>query len=191
MRITYFVHSTTADNIHKVASGWNDIPLSEVGLAQAHELKQQIAHREFHAVYASDLLRARQTAEIVFGSAARYDARLRECNYGAHNGGPAAYVDEFVRHNSSTETFSAGESLLQVELRVRTLLAELVQWHEGHNVAFVSHRFPQLALEVITRQISWEQALQHDWRANGEWQPGWEYDLTPVLSHLVDARPGH
>ena len=33
----------------------------------------------------------------------------------------------------------------------------------------------QLALEVITKHISWETAINNDWRNTKSWQPGWEY----------------
>lgn len=34
---------------------------------------------------------------------------------------------------------------------------------------------PQLALEVITKGISWNEAIEKDWRKIKAWQPGWEY----------------
>ena len=42
-------------------------------------------------------------------------------------------------------------------------------------IAIVAHRAPQLALEVLTKNISWEEALEKDWRKTKSWQPGWEY----------------
>lgn len=190
MHITYFVHSTTEDNINRVASGWNDVPVSALGEEQSIELKTTIGNHNFQAVYSSDLLRTRQTAEVVFGSNVIYDSRLRECNYGAHNGGPAGLINEFVTA-SSTAKFPEGESLVDVEQRVHSLLADLAAKHEGQHIAFVSHRFPQLALDVLVNQVSWAEALQRDWRASGNWQPGWVYDVAPVLRHLVDSRPSH
>ena len=34
-----------------------------------------------------------------------------------------------------------------------------------------------LAFEVITKNISWEEANKNDWRKTGDWQPGWEYNI--------------
>jgi broad specificity phosphatase PhoE len=38
VNIIYFVHGTTTDNENEVASGWNDAPLSELGIRQSTEL---------------------------------------------------------------------------------------------------------------------------------------------------------
>ena len=49
--------------------------------------------------------------------------------------------------------------------------------YDGKIIGIVAHRAPQLALEVITKNISWEEANQNDWRKTGDWQPGWEYTV--------------
>ena len=45
----------------------------------------------------------------------------------------------------------------------------------GKTIGIVAHRAPQLALEVISKGITWEEANALDWRKTGDWQPGWEY----------------
>ena len=47
--------------------------------------------------------------------------------------------------------------------------------YEGQIIGIVSHRAPQLALEVITKKITWEEAIKNDWRKSKEWKPGWIY----------------
>ena len=47
--------------------------------------------------------------------------------------------------------------------------------YDGKTVAIVAHRAPQLALDVITNNKTWEQALADDWRKTKSWQPCWEY----------------
>ena len=42
-------------------------------------------------------------------------------------------------------------------------------------MAIVAHRAPQLALEVILNGLSWQEAINNDWRKTGDWKPGWEY----------------
>lgn len=190
MQITYFVHSTTEDNERNIASGWFDVSLSETGVQQAHALKDQVGDHNFTAVYCSDFRRAMQTAEIVFGPNIRLESRLREMSYGTFNGRPAHIVAERAL-GAIIEPFPAGEACIHVENRMRRLLHELAQEHEGEHIAIVSHRFPQLALEVIVNEKTWEEALTQDWRNTGSWQPGWRYDVAPVLRNLVDARSGH
>ena len=47
--------------------------------------------------------------------------------------------------------------------------------YKGKIIAIVDHRAPQLALEVLTTNITWGETLKNDWRKNKAWQPGWEY----------------
>ena len=49
--------------------------------------------------------------------------------------------------------------------------------YKGKTIGIVAHRAPQLAFEVITKDISWEDANKNDWRKTGDWNPGWEYEL--------------
>jgi len=41
----------------------------------------------------------------------------------------------------------------------------------------VSHQAPNLALNVLLKEKTWEQAIAEDWRHTKEWQPGWEYEV--------------
>jgi probable phosphoglycerate mutase len=70
--------------------GKTDIPLSDVGRAQARALGTMLAGRGIVAVHASDLTRASETAEIVAGvlglGACTVDARLRERGFGCFEG---------------------------------------------------------------------------------------------------------
>jgi broad specificity phosphatase PhoE len=70
--------------------GATDIPLSDVGRAQARELGERLRGRGIGRVHSSDLLRALETAQIVAGilglAAPVVDARLRERGYGCFEG---------------------------------------------------------------------------------------------------------
>lgn len=70
--------------------GGTDIPLSEVGRAQARELADRLRDRRIARVHASQLSRAVETARIVAAhlglGAPATDARLRERGYGAFEG---------------------------------------------------------------------------------------------------------
>jgi broad specificity phosphatase PhoE len=70
--------------------GATDIPLSEVGRAQARALGDRLRGRGIGAAYASDLSRAHETATIIAGmlglAAPAADARLRERGYGRFEG---------------------------------------------------------------------------------------------------------
>jgi len=75
------------------------------------------------------------------------------------------------------KTFPNGESLLDVEKRIREFLDEIKKEYSGKTIAIVAHRAPQLAIEVLTKNITWEEAIRNDWRNTKSWQPGWEYEI--------------
>ncbi|MBR9679677.1 MAG: histidine phosphatase family protein [Candidatus Altiarchaeota archaeon] len=174
--ITYFVHGTTTDNEKELATGWNPGKLSELGLAQSKELAEHLKDKQFDVVFSSDLQRAIDSAEIVFGGRfeIKPDARLRECNYGNLNGKPYKLVKLNILNRINT-AFPSGESYKDVENRLKEFLDYLAAQCVGKHIAIVAHQGPQLALEVILNNKSWEQAIKEDWRHTGDWQPGWEY----------------
>ncbi|MBI2675127.1 MAG: histidine phosphatase family protein [Candidatus Aenigmarchaeota archaeon] len=180
VKITYFVHGSTSDNEKGIASGWNNPGLSELGKLQSLELKKIIRNRGFDAVFCSDLKRAAETAEIVFGGRAEtiQDERLRECNYGESAGCKSKSIDA-ISEKHIEERFPGGECYKDVEKRIRSFLDYLLTNYSEKSIAMVGHRAPQLALEVILKNKTWEQAIQEDWRLKGQkgWRPGWMYWL--------------
>lgn len=90
-RLIYVVrHGETEWNRVGRWQGKTDIPLSDVGRAQAHALKERLRDRDIIGVHASDLSRARETAEILAAAlgplAVTLDARLRERGFGCFEG---------------------------------------------------------------------------------------------------------
>ena len=49
--------------------------------------------------------------------------------------------------------------------------------YQGKTIGIVAHRAPQLAFDVITKKITWQEAIQNDWRKTGAWLPGWVYEI--------------
>ncbi len=176
IKITYFVHGTTTDNEAGVSTGWNQGELSVLGIKRSQELKELVKDRKFDIVFCSDLKRTVDSAKIAFeGQTIISDARLRECNYGKHNGKPDVVVEP-MQKRMITEKFPDGESYEDVKNRMADFLQFLKQNYEGKSVAIVSHKAPQLALDVLLKHKTWEQALADDWRKTKAWQAGWEYE---------------
>ncbi len=176
VKIIYFVHGTTTDNeLHK-AAGWNEVDLSEKGIEQSKALRDKINIDEIDFVISSDLRRAVHSANNIFKNDKEIivDKRLRECNYGDFNGDDSSKV-KYEEHIQ--ESFPNGECLIDVERRMRSLCNELLDKYDGKTIAFVAHKAPQLALDVITKNMTWEDAIDNDWRKTKAWQPGWTYEL--------------
>lgn len=174
IKIIYFVHGTTTDNLNKKSTGWLDGELSPLGIEQSINLKNQINLSEIDLVISSDLKRAVDSANYTFKGIKEiiYDERLRECNYGDLNGSDSKLV---IDEDHINKPFPNGESLKDVEKRIRDFCNYLLEKYDGKTIAIVAHKAPQLAFEVITKNITWEEALEKDWRKTKSWQPGWEY----------------
>jgi len=175
IRITYFVHGTTVDNENNISSGWSDVELSKLGIQQSIELWDKIKQKHFDVVFCSDLKRALHSAELAFKDKVKIiqDKRLRECNYGEYNGKKSEIVEPMLEQNI-TNRFPEGESCEDVKKRITDFL-DYLKNYEGKSVAIVSHKAPQLALDVLLKNKTWEQAFAQDWRKTKNWQPGWEY----------------
>ncbi len=178
INITYFVHGTTTDNESGLSSGWNDVELSDLGKKQSIELKELIKDKKFDVVFCSDLKRAVESTSLTFENSVpiMIDERLRECNYGEYNS-KSSEVVEPMQEKMITDRFPEGESYEDVKIRIEEFLKFLKQNYDGKSVAIIAHKAPQLALDVIIKNKTWEQAFAQDWRKRKAWQPGWEYIL--------------
>jgi len=177
VKITYFVHGTTIDNETGHSTGWNQGELSELGKQQSIGLGNITLDQNYDVVFCSDLKRAKDTAHLAFGKRFKIieDQRLRECNYGDLNGGESDIVEPMQER---LEKFPNGESYDEVKVRMADFLEFLKKNYEGKSVAIVAHKAPQLALDVLIKHKTWEQALAEDWRKTKSWKPGWTYLLS-------------
>lgn len=173
-KVIYFVHGTTTDNENGKSTGWEAGELSKLGIQQAKKLKNQVQSNSFEVMFCSDLKRAVDSANLGFKEDHKIiqDERLRECNYGDFNQAEEKLVN-YSEHISTP--FPNGESLQDVEKRMKDFVEMLKNNYSGKRVAIMAHKAPQLALEVLLKNKTWEQAIAQDWRKRKAWQPGWEY----------------
>jgi len=178
--ITYFVHGTTIDNEKELASGWSNARLSKLGVKQGIELRELIKGKKFDVVFCSDLRRATDSAKLTWQKSVKIikDKRLREVDYGDLTRANSKKVDSLTLKYVD-KPFPNGESYKDVERRTKNFLDFLLKNYSGKNVVIVSHRGPQLALDVLLKGKSWKQAIKEDWRSKKpkEWKPGWKYKL--------------
>ena len=87
--IYVFRHGQTTGNIRKQYDGFGDVLLTEVGEAQAQARAVEFKDIQFDAVYSSDLIRAKRTAELIKAERnleVKTSELLRERNYGHFDG---------------------------------------------------------------------------------------------------------
>ena len=178
VEIVFETHSISVDNERGVASGWLPGPLSRRGRALAAELGERRRDDRISAVFASDLTRAVETAEIAFAGSdvpIHTDPRLRECNYGALNGMPRAQL-EADRLRRIDEPFPEGESWRQALDRVKGFLDELAATRDGERVLVIGHVATRWALDHYVDGIPLEDLAA----APFAWQEGWTYRYPPT-----------
>jgi broad specificity phosphatase PhoE len=129
-------HGETNDNLPPLRfQGFTDTPLNDTGRGQAGELAERVAGDGIRSLFASDLSRARETAEIVglrIGIEPTFDARLREGYRGEWEGrlfedverdDPERYA-AWMRGGSDFR-FPGGESLLEQQQRVESAVTDI------------------------------------------------------------------
>jgi 2,3-bisphosphoglycerate-dependent phosphoglycerate mutase len=173
VEVVYETHSTSIDNERGIATGWLGGQLSETGREQARQLGARRRDDGIDLVFASDLNRAVETAQIAFADAevpVLLDWRLRECDYGRMNGLPRAQLDR-ERRRRLDDPFPDGESWRQAVARVGDFLAELPVAHNGRRVLLIGHVATLWALDHLVAGIALEDLVD----APFEWREGWEY----------------
>ncbi len=145
-------HGQTDWNCHRRYQGQRDVPLNATGRQQARRVVRALEGIGLEAVYASDLLRARQTAQPLArerGLDVILLPALREMDFGEWEGLTRAevierYPDEvrtWYRDWSSVQV-PGGETVAGFVERVLTAFEAIVKRHPQGQVAVVSHGGP-------------------------------------------------
>lgn len=142
-------HGQTAWNADGRIQGHQDIGLDDTGLWQAERLAEALQGETLHALYSSDLLRARQTAQPLQRLSAetlRLDTGLRERSFGNLEGLTFAEIEqrwphEAARWRQRDADFApgGGETLRSFYARCVATAARLAAAHTGQTIALVAH----------------------------------------------------
>jgi probable phosphoglycerate mutase len=149
-------HGETDWNAEKRLQGHLDIALNAEGQQQANALGRALVNEPLDAIYASDLQRARHTAQaiaVLRGMDVQTDVSLRERCYGAFEG--LQYADINERYPEAYAAWRArdmdvrypdgkniAETLREFSARVLGAITKLATHHAGKNhkkIAIVSH----------------------------------------------------
>src|SRR3989344_5835107 len=90
---TFYIvrHGQTEWNTKGLLQGHGDSPLTYLGVKQAEQIRDELKSIHFDAIFSSDLLRAKRTAEIVALErkiAVKTTQALRERDFGHFEGKP-------------------------------------------------------------------------------------------------------
>lgn len=148
-RIIAVRHGETAWNVDTRIQGHRNIELNATGRAQAARVAQALANESVDAIYASDLLRAWQTANAIAfstGSPLHAEPALRERGFGSFEGKTyaeieATWPEASLRWRQRDPDWAppGGESLLTMRSRISQTVDRLAQRHLGGQIVLVAH----------------------------------------------------
>jgi len=142
-------HGETDWNKQGKYTGQMDISINETGREQAKKVAEEMKNLEPEVIYSSDLKRALETALAIseeLNIPIIKDKRLREIHQGEWEGLhindiEKQYTEEFVARKENPLTVAApgGESIGDVDIRVRSFLEDIYHNHPNDKVVISSH----------------------------------------------------
>lgn len=146
LRLILIRHCETVDNAAHIVQGQTPGSLSDKGRKEALEIARKLDKENFDAVYSSDLARSFQTAAILMKSRKVPpiipDPRLREQNFGIHEGKPLnLMLKQMLKAGADFTNFDPkqGESAENFQKRINGVLENLKKKHLGQTVVLVTH----------------------------------------------------
>lgn len=193
-------HGQDEDNAAGIINGHRDMPLTDIGRGQARALAEHIraSGLKFDAVYSSPLRRARETAEIVAGSAGALAPvampDLIERDFGVMTGKDIADVEKLCAPDilkTATVTYflapSGGETFPDCLERAGRVLDSLRSMHSDGAVLLVSHGDFGKMLYARYYHLDWREVLKTFHFGNAEL-----LELSPSSSpeqtHIFEAK---
>ena len=166
-RLILIRHGQSEANEQNRFAGQTDVPLTDLGRAQAESAARYlVAHEKIDKIYSSDLRRAHNTAlpTSVLTGVPIIDAKeLREICAGIWEGRLAneievEYAEEFRtwRKDSANARLPGGESVQEVYERVVPYVKRIARENDGLTLLIASHASPVRAVDCNSRGWGWE-----------------------------------
>lgn len=170
-------HGESEGNRKRTFLGHSDWPLTQKGLEQAHKTAAFLHKNDKpNAIYASDLLRAYQTAEataVLFDLPIQKERRLREIWAGEWEEMLFADIDEkfpksygIWREDIGNACPDGGESVAELQQRIVKIVTEIAQKHENQVVFLFTHATPVRVLTAHVLEKSLNEIKDIPWASN-------------------------
>lgn len=160
-------HGEAENNSKGVTCGFPETikrPLTLKGRSQVEKLAKNLKKLKPSVIFASDLTRTKQTAEILaekLGVKIIFDERLREINFGEFNN---RKVEEYFNlFSSELEKYQkaapGGENMTQIRARMNSFIKEVGEKYPKETILVITHGHPaalaeQIMLGTTDKQVS-------------------------------------
>lgn len=169
-------HGEAVSNVKEIVSSWPEKfrnPLTNYGkemiMTVVEILKENHAKhgKGIDVIFASDLLRTKQTAQIVAKELhipLKFDKKLREVGFGIFNNKPVQEMKVYFKTEKDRikRSFPRGETYRQILQRVYEFLKDIEKKYKGKNILIVSHQGPLWILENRIKGFTLEQGLKRN-----------------------------
>jgi broad specificity phosphatase PhoE len=170
-------HGESEGNVKKVYGRTPEVKLTETGKDQARKRAEEFAHINFAAAFSSDLVHARQTAEIILHEknlTIGLKEALRERSYGRLDGKTreemqdelkdlfTAYEKMSYKDRYYHKLVEDMESVDEAVSRFILILREIATAYNGENVLIVSHVTMMRGLLIHLGFANYDQLASHD-----------------------------
>ena len=169
-RNKYYImrHGQAISNIRDVVSCWPEKfknPLTKTGIAAIKESAKKLDDKNINLIFASPLLRTKQTAEIVgkrLKIKVKLDKRLREIDFGVFNSKPVDDVWNFFNGEKERikKNMPKGEKYPEILKRMYDFIKSTDKKYKGKNILVVSHEGTLFLLEGKLKGFSLEKTIE-------------------------------
>lgn len=167
-------HGQALSNVKAICSCWPEKfknPLTEFGEEIVRESAEKLKNildlegQGIDLIFSSDLLRAKQTAEIVgkiFEAKPKLDKRLREINFGIFNSGHLEKMWKYFKTEEERirQRPPKGETYIEILKRMMGFLKETNKKYKQRNILMISHEGPLFLLQGKVMGFSLEETIK-------------------------------
>jgi len=162
---TFYIirHGQTEWNLREIIQGHKNSPLTEIGIQIAKQHEENLKNIHFDAVFSSDTLRAKQTADIITlrrNIAVKTTQLLRERNFGKYEGRSLDIFTKELKH--LVEKFEGMSDELKKKHKYPTMESD--EQIIGRFITFlreIAVAYPKKTVLVITHSVMISALLIH------------------------------
>ncbi|MEK7061644.1 MAG: histidine phosphatase family protein [Patescibacteria group bacterium] len=163
-------HGEALSNVREIASSWPetfDNPLTGLGREMVKVAAEEISKKKIDLIFASDLLRTKETAQIVsekLNLPVNFDTRLREIDFGSFNGKLVEESENYFKDESHRikQAMPGGENYEQLAERISNFFESIEKEYNDKTILIITHAFFWWILKSRINGVSLIEAMKQD-----------------------------